>query len=126
MDALSSLSAYSDWGLLALRLALGGLFLAHGLPKLSGKSGGFMQLIGVIETVAALSVLLGLFIQLGAIGIAVVMIGATYKKKFEWHMPYSSTEKMAWEVDLVLLGAALVLLTQGAGRIALDATMFSL
>jgi putative oxidoreductase len=110
-----SLYAYSDLGLLALRIAIGLLFLAHGLPKLSGKMGGFMTLVGVVETVGALGVIVGFYTQIAALGLAVVMLGAIYRKIFDWHVPFSATDKMGWEVDLTLLAASILLMTNGPG-----------
>lgn len=123
---LTSLHMYSDWGLLALRLAVGVIFLVHCMPKLAGKMGSFMLFIGVLELLGAVSIILGFLTQVGALLLATVMLGAIYKKKFEWHVPFSTMEKMGWEFDLSLLAANIVLLTMGAGSMALDPSMFGL
>ena len=53
MAILSSLSKYSDLGLLILRLGVGIMFVTHGYPKLTGgpemweKIGGAMSHVGV-------------------------------------------------------------------------------
>lgn len=120
MDSLfAALAAYAAWAMLALRVAVGAMFIAHGLPKLKGKMGGFMTFIGVLEVLGAVLVIVGYYAQLGGLLLAVVMIGAIYKKIVEWHVPYSATDKMGWEVDLVLLTCGLLLMTLGPGPLAL-------
>lgn len=125
----SSLSAYGDWSLLALRIAVGAVFLVHGLPKLKnpgrvasglGMSAGFGTLLGLAETLGGAAVLIGLWTQLGALALAVVMLGALYFKVVQWNLPFSATDKMGWEFDLALLASALVLMTLGSGTVALD------
>ena len=113
-DFLSTLFIYSDLGVLAMRLAIGVVFLYHAKPKLK-KMGTFMGFVGLIELVGGISVALGIYTQLGALLLIVIMIGAIYKKTQEWHIPFSSHEKMGWEFDLVLLGSCLALLTNGGG-----------
>lgn len=126
---LPSLYAFSSWGILALRIALAAIFFVHGPPKLAksesmaagmGLPAGFVWLLGLVETLSALSVLLGLLTQLGALGITVVMLGALHYKINKWHMPFTAMDKTGWEFDLVLLGAALTLLTIGPGMLSLD------
>src|SRR3989338_5166703 len=97
---LSSLHAYDDWALLVLRLVIGGIFLYHGTRKLNGAMGGFMQFIGTCETLGALSCISGFLTQLAALGLGIIMCGAIYKKKMEWHIPFSAHDKTGWEFDL--------------------------
>ena len=85
----------SDFGTLILRLALGGIFMAHGIIKLLPSSGGlegFANVVGGLgipgppygvavaivgaEVVGGLLVVLGLFARLGALALAAVMAGA--------------------------------------------------
>ena len=126
---LSFLYMYSSWAMLALRLALAAIFFVHGSPKLKnaaamaggmGMSAGMVTLVGLAETIGALSMLLGLFTQLGALALVIVMIGATYFKTQKWHVPFSEMGKMGWEFDLILLCAALIPLTMGAGMVSVD------
>lgn len=122
------LSAYTDLGLLALRLAVAAIFLVHAMPKLKKPEGmaagmgwpkGGVQLLGVAEALGGLSVLSGFYLQLGALLIAVIMLGATYLKIFKWKAPFAAMDKTGWELDLILLGAALALATVGGGAINL-------
>ena len=114
-----------NYGLLALRLAVAAVFFVHGTSKLKswGKLPGFMRFIGTAETFGALSMLLGLWTQLSGLGLAIIMLGAIYSKKFKWNVPYNSDKTTGWEFDSVLLAAALALVTLGAGTISVDALL---
>ena len=120
------------WTMLLLRVALGAIFLVHGMPKLKmaqklapmmEMSSGMLTLVGLIETVGAIAVLIGLFTPLGALGLAVIMVGALHYKINKWHVPFTAMEKMGWEFDLILLAAALLLMTTGAGPLSVDASL---
>jgi len=82
-----------------------------------------VTLVGLIETVGAIAVLIGLFTPLGALGLAVIMVGALHYKINKWHVPFTAMEKMGWEFDLILLAAALLLMTTGAGPLSVDASL---
>jgi putative oxidoreductase len=123
-----------DVGLLVLRLALGGLFVAHGLDKLFGwftdlGMGATEQMLGqfgftepkilawvlaVSETAGGALLVLGLFTPAGAAAVLGVM---------------ANVIAISWDRDLFLGGvelemmyaaAAFALLFTGPGRIALD------
>ena len=117
-------------GLLILRLFLGFIFLYHSIPKLKmpkemakgmGKSTGFVVLLGSVEFLSSLALIFGLFAEVGALLIGLVMLGALYHKWFVWKVPFSAMDKLGWEFDLILLGAAIAILFLGAGAISLDA-----
>ena len=116
-----ALYSYADLGPIALRLALAAIFFVHGPPKLSGKMGPFMAAVGLAETVGAVSVFLGLFTQIGAILLGAIMVGATYKKISEWHIPFTAMDKTGWEFDVLILAACVLLLLVGPGAYSLDA-----
>jgi len=109
-----------DYGLLLLRLVVGIIFLYHGVPKLSGKHGGFMILIGILEGLSALAIIAGLFTEIAGIVLAIIMLGAIYKKMTEWKIPFSSQNAMGWEFDLILLAVVVALAFLGAGNISVD------
>ena len=112
-----------DYGLLILRLSLGIIFLYHGLPKLRGKMGSFMAIIGILETLAAIGMVIGLYAEIAGIVLAVIMLGAIYKKITQWKIPFSSQNTTGWEFDLLLLGAAIALAFLGAGSFSIDAIL---
>ena len=115
-----------DLALLTLRLGLGILFLAHGPQKLM-KSGAMAQGmgltpaavlgIGLLETLGALSVLLGVWTQIGAIFLGIVMLGAIYFKTQKWSKKF--TGDSGWELDFIILAAALAVLFAGPGAFTL-------
>ncbi len=111
---------HADAGILVLRLAIAAIFLVHGVKKLDGKMGGFMTFIGVAETLGGVALLAGVLTQLAALGLAIIMIGATYKKIVEWKVPFTAMDKMGWEFDLSLFGACVALMTLGSGAYGLD------
>ncbi len=120
------------WTMLLLRIAIGSIFVVHGLPKLKnpgqmgagiGMSSGMVTVIGLVETIGAVAVIIGLLTPLGALGLAVIMAGAIYYKTQKWHVPFTAMDKMGWEFDLILLAAALLLMTTGAGPLSVDAVL---
>ena len=137
MNILVSLHGFADWGLLALRLAVGATFLAHGSMKKgmwkmqpSAQMGAgmlsLMRLLSVAEPLGGAAVILGLLTQPAAAGLGLVMVGAIKLKVLKWKAPFASNDKMGWEFDSIILGACLVLLTLGAGALSLDRTLLGL
>jgi putative oxidoreductase len=126
-----------DWGLLVLRLALGGSFLLHGSQKLFGAFGGhgldaFSQMIGGLglpgsallwgalaagsEFFGGLAVLLGVLTEFGALAIAAVMIVAIWK--VHGKNGYFSTDN-GYEYPLLILAVCAALILAGPGWLAL-------
>ncbi len=127
-------------GLLILRVALGGLFFAHGAQKLFGWFGGhglaghvgFMEKLGVRparllglisalgEFFGGLGVLLGFLTPIAAAGLigsmAVAIIKVHWPKGFFNH-------DGGIEFPLILAVAAFVIGLIGAGRFSVDATL---
>ncbi len=122
------LMSYSNAGLFILRFVVGVIFLYHAMPKLKNPKGmaamlgkpsmaWFPFLMGILEFAAGISLILGIYLQAGALVIAVIMFGATMMKMFKWKTGFAPMDKVGWEFDLVLLAAALVLLFGGGGSI---------
>jgi putative oxidoreductase len=118
------LLTYGDLGMWLLRLVLGVVFVAHALPKLQkpahmaqgmGWPPAAIQFLGLVELLGGLSVILGVWTQLGALLLGLVMLGALYHKIFTWKQPFKVVEKPGWEFDLLLLAAALAVLLTGGG-----------
>ena len=114
-----TLHSFSDWGLLALRLALFAIFWVHGRAK-AGNKMGLMRVLSVCEPLGALGVLSGLLTQPAAFGLALVMGGAIYMKISKWHVPFKAEDKTGWEFDLIILAACIMLILSGAGAFSLD------
>jgi len=132
MELLLSLHGYTDWGLLALRLAVASIFFAHGTSKFGawkqpGKGmNGVMRLLSICEPLGGIAILLGLLTQPAAIGLSFVMLGAIYLKSQKWNLPFSSDEKNAWEFDALVLASCILLLFAGAGAFSLDRVLLGL
>ena len=130
---LDYLFTYPEWGPFILRVALGAAFIAHGYPKLfkmyagvAGwldsigiRPGRFWALVvGVVEFFGGIALVFGIFTQLAAGLIAVVMLVAMVKVKWG-KSAYVEPERTGWELDLIYLAAALALVFLGPGAYAL-------
>lgn len=133
MLALDYLRTFPEWGPFILRLTLGAAFIAHGHPKLfrnfsgvagwldsiSIRPGRFWALVvGVVEFFGGIALVLGIFSQLAAFLIAVVMLVALIKVKWG-SSRYVDTEHMGWELDLAYLAMALAIVVLGPGAYSL-------
>jgi len=107
----------AELAMFVLRLALGILFLAHGPQKFQdtgrkaasmGMNPSLLALVGVLETLGAASMILGVWTQLGAVFLSVVMLGTIYMKTQKWHTKF--TGENGWELDFIVLAAALTVL----------------
>lgn len=121
------LFVWGDWGLLALRLVMAGILIVHGLPKLKDISGtaqwfesvGFkpakfwVTLVALVECVGGLFLAVGFLTQAVALLVAIEFIVILVRIKLG--KPFSGME-----VDLLLLAAALLVLTVGSGAISVD------
>lgn len=137
MEKFALLHQYSDTGLFLLRAVIALIFLVHGIWKIfNGRqmaenadmqgSGWFFVILGVIECAGALVLLAGLFTQAAAALLGLIMIGAIYFKIVNWKVHFTAHDKTGWEFDLLILAACTYIVFEGAGRIALDRTLFSL
>ncbi len=123
MTLASYFHAFEAWGLLALRLAIGVIFLYHCRSKLGGRD-AFMRFIGYAELAGGTAMVLGILTELAALGLGIIMIGAIYKKTQKWHVPFASHDKLGWEFDLLILGGCLAQFTLGGGDLALEWMLF--
>ena len=112
------------WG---LRAAVGVIFIAHGTGKFGPGFVGFltgplglpaeMQIpIALAETIPGILLIVGVLTRISASLLSIIMLGAIfYVKKAE-----SLTGDGAYEFDLVLLAACLVIIVAGPGRVSLS------
>jgi putative oxidoreductase len=119
---------FSDVALLCLRLIVAAVFFESGRRHASdpvgraasiGLSPGVTRLLGWAEMAAALGVALGVFTQVAALILMLVMLGAIQKKIFVWHIGFWGENTYGWHYDLTFLVANLVILTTGGGRLVL-------
>jgi putative oxidoreductase len=132
---LRFLDSFRPVGLLALRIALGIIFIAHGYPKLAHLRGGaqmqsffvehglpgyFVYIAGVIETFGGALLLLGLFTRAAALLLAMEMCVAIWKV----HSGHGYLAVHDYEFPLTLAAACFALATVGAGMISVDQFLF--
>jgi len=126
-----------DAALAALRVAIGGIFAAHGAQKLfvygiDGVAGAFGgmgipmpgitgPLTGVVELLAGLALVVGLLTRLAGLGLAAIMLGAIGMV----HIGAGFWAPNGVEFPLALLAGATTLALAGAGRFSLDAVLAS-
>lgn len=129
-----------DFGLLALRLLVGGIFIGHGLVKFTERFGGlgldrasavferigyrpprpYIIVAGVTELVAGIAFLAGLATPLAAaalVGVMVNTIGSSKAGHGPWYF------NGGWEYDVTLLVTAVALTFTGPGDVSLDAVV---
>lgn len=125
-----------DFGLVVLRVVVGGIFVLHGLRHLFGWFGGpgagqfanflaglgythssiFAYVTGWTEVVGGLFLVLGLLTPLAAAGVLGVVVNAIVAAK----TGHGFFGPQGFELETVLAGGAFTLLFTGSGRFALD------
>ena len=137
VDILTNLHTYGDWGLLALRIALGVIFIVHGAAKLamwhSAPAGsppnpmaGIMKILSIAEPLGGAAIIVGFLTQPAALGLAIIMVGAMYFKTQKWKIKFWAMDNTGWEFDFLILASSIALVTLGAGAISLDSQLFGL
>lgn len=115
------LSPLLDCFLFLLRLVVAIIFISSGWSHAKnsrqrseqiGLSQTATFLLGVAELLGAFSVALGIYIQMGALLLIFVMLGAIGKKMFVWNTGFYSDEGFGWHYDLLLLCINLVFLVE--------------
>lgn len=128
------------WGAIALllvRLVMGVAFILHGLPKMQNPFAwmnamgmqtavpGFLQAIAAFTEVGGgIALILGLFTTLAAFGIVCQMIGALLLVHFPNGDPFVAQGRSSYELALVYLVVAILLIALGPGRWSVDALLF--
>lgn len=119
------LARFTDLGLLLLRLMVGIVFFASGWSHLKdpagrgqsiGMSKGFTTFLGLAEVAGSLGVVFGVFEQLAAMGLILVMLGAIQKKIFVWHTGFWGEKASGWHYDLTFLVLCLMIAFSNGGR----------
>ncbi len=119
-------------GILIVRVAVGIVMFAHGLPKIFWKREvfnkkwkkeygfplGSVLLTGIVQVVGGLALMLGVYTQLSALILALNMLVATYISIWNHHHrePFLSTpDGKGWDVNFLLIGALIALCFTGSG-----------
>ncbi len=124
--------AWGDIGLLLLRIGLFVVFFVHSLPKIRkteelalamGTKKAMVLTLGTAEMVASVLMLFGFSVQIAAIIISTIMLGAIYMKIFKWHSGFNESNKVGWEFDFILLLIAVAIFLIGPGSVAIQPYM---
>lgn len=119
---------FADVGFLLLRLMVGVVFISSGFSDLRhpderskslGMSKGFAIFIGAAEVAGSLGLIFGVFTQLAAIGLILVMLGAIQKKISTWHTGFWGEKNSGWHYDLMFVVMNLAILFTDGGRYVL-------
>ncbi len=124
------LARFTDFALLLLRLLVAIVFVTSGYRHVThsaerakgiGMSQGFTIFLGTAELAGGLGVTFGVLTQLAAIGLILIMLGAIWKKIFQWHTGFWGNEKtFGWHYDFMLVTMNLVIAcTDGGGYVLL-------
>ena len=123
----------ADWALLCIRLAVGVIFVAHGIQKLNmGMEGvgNFFGAVGIpfaamfawivtaLEIMGGLALIVGFEVRFGALLLSIVMAVAIIAVKLKGGLVGKGGS--GFELELTLLAANLSLFFQGAGRFSWD------
>jgi putative oxidoreductase len=111
---------------LGLRLAVGGIFLVHGIGKTANPGfGGFLGSLGLpaemvmpvilAESIGGILLIIGVLNRISASVLSIIMLGAIFHVKKAENL----TGQGAYELDLILLAANLCIITMGPGRISI-------
>ena len=137
MSFFFSLHQFADLALLALRLALGAIFLTHGLgkrklwsmqPSAQLPAGMLtkLRILSIAEPAGGLGLIFGFLTQLAALGLVVVMLGAIQFLITTVHRKFTGENSAGWEFEFLLLVVALAIAILGGGKYALDRVIFGL
>lgn len=124
---IQPLLVFSDWGILALRLALGVILVVHGWPKIKNLKGTaewmgktfkpgifWATVVALTEFVGGLFLIFGFLTQVVAFFVVIQFLVIIFKVK------KGKPLVDGYEFDLLILAAAIVLLTLGSGGVSLD------
>lgn len=139
------LSTENDYGMLAVRLALGIVMFPHGAQKVFGWFGGngfagtmnfFTESMGLpyllallvvlAEFLGSLGLIVGALTRVAALGIGSVMVGAIFMVHLPngFFMNWSGNQAgEGFEYHILALGMALALIIRGAGAFSVDRSL---
>lgn len=133
--ALDPLVPYAGYLALILRVWVGTNFVIHARPKLQsmpqtvqsmkglGVPAGATYAATALELAGGIALILGLLVPIVGLFFVLFMAGNSVMKKRKMHADYISIGKPSYEVDVLYLALALVLVFLGAGVLSLDGAL---
>jgi putative oxidoreductase len=126
-DAVLKGNVLHDIAFMGLRTALGVIFIVHGTGKFNPGFVGFltgplgfppeMQIpLALAETIPGILLIIGVLTRISSSLLSIVMLGAIFYVKGATNL----TGEKAFELDLILLAACLVIIVAGPGRISIS------
>ena len=126
-------TAFADLGIAAFRIILGGVIVAHAIPKLENPestqkffenvglhgSTWFLYLALGVEVIAGTLLAIGLYTQISAFVLTLYMGVATYVAIEKMDKDFEG----GYEIDILILGATFMFYLMGGGKYALDAVL---
>src|SRR5437867_1383736 len=121
-----ALLRFSDVGLLLVRLMVAVVFFDSGWnhvknpverSKSIGASPRYTVFLGTAVVAASIGVALRDLIELAAMELILIMLGAIQKKVFVWRIGFWGGPAPGWHYDLMLVVLNLVIVTTGGGKI---------
>ncbi len=132
-------SQHLEWALVPLRVILGVIVLDAGRGKwmrgISG-TGEWMRGLGLpapqllarwtasVEVVGGALLVLGLLTPLAALLVGANMVGATWVQKYRIGAPFQGGDVQGYELDVLMVAAAIALVLGGGGPLSLDRWWF--
>lgn len=123
--------------LLLIRLVMGLAFVLHGWPKIQNPMGwmnamggssvpSFLQALAALaEFGGGIGLILGLLTPIAAFGLVCQMIGALVLAHLPQGHPFVSQSGPSYELPLVYLVVAILLIALGPGKWSIDALLFA-
>ncbi len=132
---LDPLIPYAGYLALILRVWVGANFVIHARPKLRsmpqtvqsmkglGVPAGATYAATALELAGGVALILGLLVPIVGLFFVLFMAANSVMKKRRMHADYISVGKPSYEVDILYLALALVLVFLGAGALSLDGAL---
>lgn len=133
---LEPLSPYVAYVLILVRVWIGGNMMIHGYPKLKSIEGAkkYAQMMGapayvgylvtILEFFGGLFLIIGLIVPIVGLLFAILFAAITIAKKFKSKGVYISGQgPVKYEIDILYLIFAVILIVLGAGAFSLDSLL---
>jgi putative oxidoreductase len=117
-----------DLALLLLRLMVAAVFVTSGINHVKdpkgraqsiGQSPAFTAVLGAGELLGGVGVATGVLVQIAAIGLMLIGLGAIQKKIFTWKTGFWGEKASGWHYDLMLLLMNFVILCSAGGKLVI-------